>query len=82
MPLSDTNIHSLMLDIHKSINNYSSTLSEDITYPPGSELTDAEKNELRKINDNLLLKSALQKIIANTAADVVSNIFYSYRWCN
>ncbi|ALM49584.1 hypothetical protein AMR72_12130 [Flavobacterium psychrophilum] len=75
MPLSDKNIHSLMLDIHNSINDYSSTLSEDITYPPGSELNDAEKEELHKLSSNDVLKSALKKIIANTAADVVFNIF-------
>ncbi|RYJ41275.1 hypothetical protein NU09_3018 [Flavobacterium beibuense] len=64
-----------MLEIHNSINSYSNELSEDITYPPGSELTEAEKEELRKINNNSVLKSALQKITADTAASVVFDIF-------
>ncbi|WP_417352558.1 hypothetical protein [Flavobacterium alkalisoli] len=75
MPLSDSNLNSLMLEIHNSINSYSNELSENVTYPPGGELTEAEKEELKKISNNPVLKSALQKITADTAAAVVFDIF-------
>lgn len=75
MPLSDSNLNSLMLEIHNSINRYSNELSEDVTYPPGSGLTEAEKEELKKISNNPVLKSALQKINADTAGAVVFDIF-------
>jgi|SRR5690606_29946676 len=75
MPLSSSNLNSLMLYIHDSINNYSNILSEDITYPPNGELTDAEKEELKKLSNNPVLKSAFKKITADAAAAVTFDIF-------
>ncbi|WP_417367508.1 hypothetical protein [Flavobacterium beibuense] len=75
MPLSDSNLNALMLQIHDNIDSYSNTLNEELSYPPGSELTEEEKEELKKLNRNAVLKSALQKITANNAAEVVFSIF-------
>lgn len=64
-----------MLYIHNSINSCSITGVTDITYPPGTELTEAEKEELKKLTNNSVLKSALQKLTADAAASVVFDIF-------
>ena len=75
MPLSDSNLNSLMLQIHNNIDSYSNIIDRELSYPPGIELTEEEKEELKKLNENAVLKSALQKITANNAAEVVFSIF-------
>ena len=81
--LSKENIHILFLDIYKNIDKYVENLTIDIlddkkfdflSYPPNSGFTDLEINELKKLNNNDILKSALRKIIADNSAAIVFDI--------
>jgi hypothetical protein len=82
MELSKNNAIALLLDINQNIEEYAEATVKNIVddknfdsllYPPNGGLTDAEKAELSKLNNNENLKNALRKIIADTTAGVIFN---------
>jgi hypothetical protein len=83
MALSKKNAQALLLDINQDIEEYAETTVKNIieerkfdflTYPPNCGLTDLEKAELGKLNNNEHLKNALRKIISDNSAGVVFNM--------
>jgi hypothetical protein len=83
MELSNNNAKTLLLDIHQDIEEYADVLVKKIldeknfdflTYPPNCGLTELEKNELLKLENNEHLKNALRKVIADNSAGVVFNM--------
>ena len=84
MSLSNTNVNTLLLDIHQDIEEYADFLVTSIldkrdfnflTYPPNCGLTEPEIEELKKLESNEHLKNALRKVIADNSAGIVFNIF-------
>ena len=83
MKLSENNIIALLLDVNQDIEEYAEATVKNIiedkkfdflTYPPNAGLTDVEKAELNKLNNNDNLKNALRKIIADNTAGVIFNM--------
>jgi len=83
MKLSNNNAKILLLDTHQDIEEYADVLVTKIldekdfdfmTYPPNCGLTDPEKEELKKLDNNQTLKSALRKVIADNSAGIVFNM--------
>jgi hypothetical protein len=83
MQLSNNNANSLLIDTHRAIEEYADFLVTKIldeknfnflTYPPNNGLTELEKGELQKLKNNLALKSALRKLIADNSAGVIFNL--------
>ena len=83
MELSKTNALALLLDLNQDIDEYSETTVKNIievknfdflSYPPNHGLTDLEKQELIKLENNEHLKNALRKIIADTSAGIIFNL--------
>jgi hypothetical protein len=83
MKLSNNNAIALLLDLNQDMEEYADatvkSILEDrdfefLTYPPNSGLTDLEKAELTKLENNEHLKNALRKVIANNSAGVVFNM--------
>ena len=83
MELSNNNALALMLDLNQDIEEYAEATVKNIiedknfdflTYPPNSGLTDLEKQELNKLDNNEHLKNALRKVIANNSAGIVFNM--------
>jgi hypothetical protein len=83
MKLSNTNAIALLLDLNQDIEEYAETtvskVIEDknfdsLTYPPNNGLTDDEKKELNKLDNNEHLKNALRKIMADNTAGVIFNM--------
>lgn len=83
MILSNNNAKALLLDTHQDIEEYADVLVTKIleekdfdflAYPPNCGLTEAEKEELKKLDNNESLKSALRKVIADSSAGVVFNM--------
>jgi len=84
MRLSDHNLLALLLEIHKNIENdtkaavniiFSESVDNLLAYPPGIEFTDAERDELRRLNDNPALRRALRKLLASHAAEAIFSLF-------
>lgn len=84
MKLSHKNAIALLLDINQDIEEYADATVKNViedrnfdflTYPPNNGLTDLEKEELSKLNNNEHLKNALRKIIADNSAGVIFNMF-------
>lgn len=82
--LSVDNKQILLINIHKLIEEYAHQTANDIqykrsnkliNYPPNGGLTEAEKEEIDKIGENEILKSALRKIMASNTADVFFSFF-------
>jgi hypothetical protein len=80
MELSNKNALALLLDLNQDIEEYSEATVKNIiedknfdflTYPPNSGLTDLEKQELNKLENNEHLKNALRKVIADNSAGVI-----------
>jgi hypothetical protein len=80
MELSNKNANILLLDTHQDIEEYADTVVKKIiedkdfefmTYPPNCGFTESEKIELRKLENNSNLKSALRKIIADNSAGII-----------
>lgn len=80
MKLSHKNAMTLLLDINQDLEEYAETsvrnIIEDknfdfLTYPPNGGLTDAEKQELNKLDNNEHLKNALRKVIADNSAGII-----------
>lgn len=83
MELSNNNALALMLDLNQDIEEYTEATVKNIiedknfdflTYPPNSGLTDLEKQELNKLDNNEHLKNALRKVIADNSAGIVFNM--------
>jgi hypothetical protein len=82
MNLSNKNALILLLEINQTIEEYAEYTVKNIVedknfesliYPPNCGLTDLEKIELGKLNNNEHLKNALRKIIADNTAGVIFN---------
>jgi hypothetical protein len=83
MELSHKNAIGLLLDINQDIEEYAEATVKNIiedknfdflTYPPNNGLTDLEKAELSKLDNNEHLKNALRKVIADNSAGVIFNM--------
>lgn len=83
MELSNKNALALLLELNQDIEEYAEftvkNIVEDknfdfLTYPPNGGLTDLEKQELDKLNNNENLKNALRKVIADSSAGVIFNM--------
>lgn len=84
MGLSTENKSTLLIHLHKSIEESANTnanhiihgrLNQLINYPPNGGLTQKEISALENLKGNEELKSALRKILASTTADVFFDIF-------
>ena len=82
MDLSHKNAITLLLNLNQDIEEYADATVKNIiedknfnslTYPPNNGLTDLEKAELSKLDNNEHLKNALRKIIADNNAGVIFN---------
>ena len=80
MKLSENNKKTLLVSIHQSIEENASHTVNDlehkrlnrlINYPSNGGLTESEKTELKKLEINPTLKSALRKVFASNTADVL-----------
>ncbi|WP_282050324.1 hypothetical protein [Maribacter aquivivus] len=80
MKLSENNKKTLLVSIHKLIEENASYTVNDlehkrtnqlINYPSNGGLTELEKSELEKMELNSTLKSALRKVFASNTADVI-----------
>lgn len=83
MQLSRNNAIALLLDLNQDIEEYAEATVRNIierkkfdslVYPPNAGLTDLEKAELAKLDNNDNLKNALRKIIADNTAGVIFNM--------
>lgn len=83
MKLSHKNAIALLLDLNQNIEEYAEVIVKNIieeknfdflTYPPNNGLTELEKEELSKLDNNEHLKNALRKIIADNSAGVIFNM--------
>ena len=83
MELSNKNALALLLDLNQDIEEYAEATVKNIiedknydflTYPPNNGLTDLEKQELNKLDNNEHLKNALRKIIADNSAGIIFNM--------
>jgi hypothetical protein len=83
MELSKNNAIALLLDVNQDIEEYAEATVKNIienknfdslTYPPNAGLTDLEKVELKKLDNNDNLKNALRKIMADNTAGVIFNM--------
>src|SRR5688500_1097379 len=83
MKLSNPNAIALLLDLNQDIEeNAEATVKSIIddknfdflTYPPNNGLTDLEKAELNKLDNNEHLKNALRKVIADNSAGIIFNM--------
>jgi hypothetical protein len=80
MELSNKNVLALLLDLNQDIDEYAEATVKNIvedknfdflTYPPNGGLTDLEKQELNKLDNNEHLKNALRKVIADNSATLI-----------
>lgn len=83
MTLSRNNATALLIDINQDIEESAEATVKNIiedrnfgflAYPPNNGLTDLEKQELCKLDDNEHLKNALRKVIADNSAGVIFNL--------
>jgi hypothetical protein len=83
LKLSEENRRILLVNIHNLIAEYANTTANDIqykrtnqliNYPSNGGLTEEEKTEIEKLNGNEKLKSALRKVLASNAADVIFSL--------
>jgi len=83
MELSNQNAIALLLDLNQDVEEYAEATVKNIiedknfdvlTYPPSNGLTDLEKAELNKLDNNEDLKSALRKVIADNSAGIIFNM--------
>ena len=83
MKLSNPNTIALLLDLNQDIEEYAEATVKNIiedknfdflTYPPNNGLTDLEKAELNKLDNNEHLKNGLRKVIADNSAGIIFNM--------
>jgi len=84
MPLSNITASVLLLDINLCIEEYADAAVQNIiearnfdslVYPPNGGLTEGEKKELEELDNNDNLKNALRKVIADSTAGVLFELF-------
>ena len=80
MSLSNNNVIAFLLDINRNIEEYADATvkkifvdrnPEFLTYPPNGGLTEMERSQLNKLENNDDLKNALRKVIADNTAGVI-----------
>lgn len=83
MELSNSNAIALLLDLNQDIEEYAEATVKNfiedknfdfLSYPPNNGLTDLEKAELNKLDNNEHLKNALRKVIADNSAGIIFNM--------
>ena len=83
MELSNKNALALLLDLNQDVEEYAEATVKNIiedrnfdflTYPPNNGLTDMERQELDKLDNNEHLKNALRKVIADNSAGIIFNM--------
>jgi len=82
MKLSNKNALALLLDLNQDVEEYAEATVKNIIedknfkvlYPPNNGLTESEKQELAKLDNNDHLKIALRKIIADNSAGIIFNM--------
>lgn len=86
MKLSEENRKTLLLSIHQAIEEAANTSAEQIEngqldqmihYPPNGGLSEEEQQELRQLQGNDVLKSAIRKVIASSSANAFF-VFLNY----
>jgi hypothetical protein len=84
MELSENNLKTLLISVHKAIEESANTTANDIfqgrltkliDYPPNGGLTDKEKQALKELKGNEDLKTVLRKVIASSAANAFFEFF-------
>lgn len=84
MKASEHNIETLMMSLHKKIEEYSDFLStqikngdpiQHVTYPPNNGFTEKEIESLKKLTSDEDLQTALRKLIADSMAGVFFDFF-------
>lgn len=84
MRLSDENRDTLFVSVHKSIEESANTdanhifhgrVDQLINYPSNGGLTADEQSALQELKGNEVLRSALRKVLASTAAGVFFDFF-------
>lgn len=83
MQLSNDNRKSLLLTLHKQIEEYADATASAIflgkqlslTYPANNGLTESEAQALAQLQGNETLMKALRKLLANTSAEVFFSFF-------
>jgi hypothetical protein len=83
MKLSDHNRRTLMITLHKKIEEYADKTadclyngetSDLIVYPPNGGLTNNELRALKKLENDQDLKTALRKVLADQTGEVVFDL--------
>jgi hypothetical protein len=83
MELSNKNALALLIDLNQDIEEYAETAVKNIVeeknfelfaYPPNNGLTELEKQELNKLDNNEHLKNALRKVLADNSAGIIFNM--------
>lgn len=83
MKLSNENNKILMLTLHQKIEEQAEYISNKLfignnenllTYPPNCGLTESEKESLKQLKENPILKSALRKVFADNSANVIFDL--------
>jgi hypothetical protein len=83
MQLSVDNRNSLLLTLHKQIEEYADVIANTIfhgrpvymTYPPNAGLTIAEEEALQLLKGNEQMMTALRKVLASNTSDVFFSFF-------
>src|SRR4051794_16554328 len=84
MPLSEHNKTTLLVSVHKWIDEsanasanhiFNGRFNQLINYPPNGGLTKEELNVLELLKGNDQLKSALRKVFASSTSDVFFQFF-------
>jgi hypothetical protein len=84
MQLSQENRNTLLINLHKSIEENSDATANHvfhgrfnqlINYPPNGGLTEDELRAIDQLKGNEQLKSALRKLFASSASDVLFDLF-------
>ncbi|GAA3979551.1 hypothetical protein [Hymenobacter antarcticus] len=79
MQLSEENRHTFLLAVHQLIEEYASGSANDLLqgrtdqldYPPNGGFTTEEQESLKQLQDNVVLQSAMRKVLASCAGGVV-----------
>lgn len=84
MQLSEENKLTLLINLHKSIEEaanrtanhiFQGRSNQLINYPPNGGLTENEISEIESLKGNEALKTALRKLFASTTSDVLFDLF-------
>lgn len=84
MPLSESNRYTLLLEVHRLIEEGAAYTAQQllegngdevISYPPNGGLSEDESNALKALKGNDVLESALRKVVASATADGFFSFF-------